>query len=88
MSSAAPQRVDFVLQTPPDGAIDGGERFVEEQDGRLARERARQRDALPLAARELVRPAIDVTGQVHQRQQLPRPARGRSPRAAMAERGR
>ena len=83
---AAPQRIDFVLETPPDGAIDGGERFVEQQDVGLARERACQRDPLPLAARELVRTTIDVTGQVHQRQELPRPRRPFAA-PAMPERG-
>ena len=33
--------------------VDGAERIVEEQDRRLPRERARERDALPLPAREL-----------------------------------
>ena len=52
------QLVDLILQTPPHGAIDGGKRFVEQQHRRLARQRSRERDALTLAARQLVRPPV------------------------------
>ena len=49
------QRVDLVLETPAHRAIDGGKRLVEQQHGRLASQRSRERDALTLAARQLVR---------------------------------
>ena len=38
-------------------AVERGQRLVEQQQLRLLDERAGQRDALPLAARELARPA-------------------------------
>ena len=38
--------------------VERGERLVQQQHGRVARERARQADALPLAARELTRPCL------------------------------
>jgi hypothetical protein len=41
--------------------VERRERLVEEENGRVARERARQRDALPLAAREI---AGSSTGQM------------------------
>ena len=82
------QLVDLVLQSSPHRAIDCGERFVEQQDGRLAGQRPRQRDALTLAARQLVRSAVQMPGQVHQRQQRfgaprRRSARGRCPSAVI-----
>ena len=52
------QRVDFVLKAPPHLAIDGGKRFVEKQDGRLAGQRPGERHALTLAAGQFLRPAI------------------------------
>ena len=58
MSSVRRKRVDLVLEAAAHGAIDGGERFVEQQHGRLARQRSRERDPLTLAARELVRPPL------------------------------
>ena len=51
-------------------AVDRGERLVEEQDCRLPRQRPGQRHALALAARQRARSAIQVSGQMHQRQQL------------------
>src|SRR5829696_9845828 len=49
-------------QLPPDGVarvrVEGGERLVEEQDARPPGERAREGDALPLAAGELARARI------------------------------
>ena len=58
MSQRPAQLVDLVLETATHGAIDGGERLVEEQHRRLARQRSRQGDTLAFAARELVRPPI------------------------------
>ena len=64
------QLIDLVLKVPADGSVDSRERLVQEQDRRLARQRTGQRDPLTLAARQRVRPAIHLSGQVHQRQQL------------------
>ena len=44
------QLIDLVLQAPAHAAVDRGKRFVKEQDRRIASERARERDALTLAA--------------------------------------
>ncbi len=38
--------------------VEGRQRLVEEQDARVARERPREGNALPLAARELTRPRL------------------------------
>src|SRR3954447_12594273 len=46
---------EFALEHHPGLRINGRERLVEEQHGRIDRERTRQRDALPHAARQLVR---------------------------------
>ena len=69
----SPQLVDLVLQSSPHRTIDGGKRFVEQQDRRLPRQRPRQRDALTLPAGELVRTAVQMLGQVHEREQRFRP---------------
>src|SRR5439155_26771337 len=42
-----------LAQLLPDAGVERAERLVEEEDLRLSRQRARERDALPLAAREL-----------------------------------
>ena len=74
------QLVDLILQPPSHRTIDGGKRFVEQEHRRLARECTRQRDPLALTARQLVRPAIVVIGQVHQVEQLIGARARRSPR--------
>ena len=43
--------------------VEGGERFVEEQQARLGRQRAGQGDALGLAAGEGARPVVGVVGE-------------------------
>ena len=43
------------------GLVEGGERLVEQERARRGREGARERDALPLAARELVGKALAAT---------------------------
>ena len=53
MSRVRRSDVDLVLQAPAHPAIDRGKRLVEQQHGRLARQRPRERDALTLAARQL-----------------------------------
>ena len=58
--------------------VERAERLVEQQHLRLADQRARQRHALALAARQLRRPALADVRQPHQLQQLvgaPRRAR-------------
>ena len=65
----ASQRVDLILQPAADDAIDGGERFVEQQDRRFASQRPRERHTLTFAAGQLVRPAIDTALEMHLREQ-------------------
>src|SRR3954447_2202456 len=50
--------------------VEGAERLVEEQDTRAVHERARQRDTLPLTARELRRAAVAEPLEPHERQYL------------------
>ena len=50
--------------------VERAERLVEQQHLRLDRERARERDALALAARELVRVAVGDPVELHELQQL------------------
>ena len=52
------QALDLDLHVEPQVAVERGERLVEQQDRRLHGERARQRHALLLAARELARQAL------------------------------
>ena len=82
----SPQLVNLILQSSPHRAIHGGKRFVEEQHRRLPGEGPRQRDALTLAAGELVRTAVQMLRQVHQREQRFRPRTSLAPRP-MPERG-
>ena len=88
MSSVRRSCVDLVLQAPPHAAIDGGKRLVEQQHRRIARQRAGQRDALALAARELVRAAVARardrwTSASSCSARARRSARGRCPSAVM-----
>jgi len=57
-----PELGEQLLQFAADGVlrvrVERGERLVEQQHARIARERPRQRDALPLAARELAGPCV------------------------------
>ena len=53
-----------------DGRVERAERLVEQQHARLDRERARERHALALAARELRRVAIGEAAELHEREQL------------------
>ena len=53
--------------------VERAERLVEQQHLRLDRERARQRDALALAAGELGRIAVGEPVELHQLEQLVRP---------------
>ena len=64
--------------------VESGERLVEQQDPGVARERARERDPLPLAARDRRRPGVGEVADAEALEQLacPRPCRRtrRSPR--------
>ncbi len=68
----AMQRRDLLLQRLARHAVDGGERLVQQQHLRVAGERARQGDALALAARELIGPARLEAGKMHAGEQLRR----------------
>lgn len=80
------QHVDFVLQSTPHAAVDGGERLVEQQHGRVARKGTGDRDALALAARQLVRILRRVLLEMHAREQRTRAHVALMPRP-MAHRG-
>ena len=54
--------------------VECAQRFVEQQNLGIAHERARERNALALAARELVRPPVAVSLELDQAQGLVRPA--------------
>ena len=57
-------------QLLPDLGVERAERLVEQQHLRLDRERARQRDALALAAGQLRRIAVAQVVELHQLEQL------------------
>ncbi len=65
---------ELVLETVADDGVDRPEGLVHEHDRRVHRERPGDADALPLAARQLVREAVAVLRgvQADQRQQLVR----------------
>src|SRR3954454_9073980 len=68
--------VKLVEPTPEilaDLRVERPERLVEQQDLRLRCERARQRDTLPLPARQLVRKPVGERRQLHQIQQVADP---------------
>ena len=66
----AMQRRDLLLQRLARHAVDGGERFVQQENLRIAGERTRQRDALALAARELIGLARLEAGKMYAGEQL------------------
>ncbi len=71
-------RADLLAQRDPDLRVERRQRLVEQQDLRLDGERPGQRDALLLAARQLVRVAVALVGQVDQLQELADLASGSS----------
>ena len=71
-----------------DLGVERAERLVEQQDARLDGERARQRDALALAAGQLRRIAVAERAELDQIEQASRRARGSRPRAGASRRGR
>jgi hypothetical protein len=64
--------------------VERAERLVEQQHARLDRQSAGQRDALPLAARQLVRIAVAQPVELNQLEQLFAPARGSLSRGRVA----
>ena len=69
------QLADLGAHVDAQPRVEVAKRLVEQQDLRADDERARDGDALQLAARELVRPALAVARELHQRQRLVDPAR-------------
>ena len=61
---------DLLAQRDADLGVERGQRLVEQQHLRLDRERAGEGDALLLAARQLVRVAVALVGQVDELEQL------------------
>ena len=80
-----PQFKDLVLEAPAYGAVHSGERLVEQQHGRVARDRSGDRDALSLASRQLVRTAVQPVRQMHHLEKCGRATRTFGARA-MSER--
>ena len=66
-----------------EAGVERGERLVEQHDLRLRRERPGQRDALALAARQLVRVGRRPVGQADQLQALLDPAGAASPKPTL-----
>ena len=77
------QRLDLVAQAQPHARIERGERLVEQQQAGRGRERARERDALLLAAGELHR----IFGCPARSGRPARAARRRAPRSRRGRRG-
>jgi hypothetical protein len=61
---------ELVPQRLAQFGVECAQRFVEQQHGRTEHERTRQRDPLLLPARELMRTALGVLGELHQLERL------------------
>src|SRR4030095_11542420 len=59
---------DLAAHLDPQLGVEVGERLVEQQHVRLDHDRARDRDALQLAAGKLMRPALAIAVELHQLQ--------------------
>jgi len=70
MAEAALQVADFAAHLRAQLGVEVGERLVEQQHAWLDDDRARERDALLLAARELMRHLPLVGGKSHQREHI------------------
>ena len=80
--------LELVLHLAPELQVEGAERLVEQQHGGLDHERPGQRDALPLAAGELVRPLLEGPSRptsASASRARSRRARAATPRIAQAE---
>ena len=64
------QVLDLGAQFLADLGVERRQRLVQQQHGRLGRQRARQRDALLLSAGQLVRILFRLVAQMHERQHL------------------
>ena len=84
-SDGALDLADRAPQLLADLRVERAERLVEQQHARLVRQRACERDALLLAARELARQAVVVAFERDELQQLRAPA-ARGPRGARGAR--
>ena len=82
-AEAAQQRVDLDAQALAQRGVERGQRLVEQQQPRPHGERARQRDALALAARELIDAALGEFADAHHVQDFARRARRARPRATL-----
>ena len=69
-----PDLIDFVLKRPPKPSIHRRKRFVQENDPGFARQRTRDRDALPFAARQGGRSPTRPILEVNEFEQCHRPA--------------
>ena len=83
------RHVDLVVEAPQPGSqlladagVERAEGLVEQQHLRLDGERARERHALALAARELRRVAVGKALELHERRAARAPARGSRPSGA------
>ena len=65
-SHALMQRAQLLLQFPAQLPVERGQRFIQQQQGGIEHQRARQRHALLLAAGQLDRPAVPEPLQLHQ----------------------
>ena len=63
-------RLQLDLELAPQLGVEGAEWLVEEQHRRGEHERTRERDALLLAARELVRPALSEAAEPDELERL------------------
>ena len=77
------QVVEPVAEVLADPRVEGAERLVEQEHPRPRRERPRERDPLPLAARELIGVPVGEGRQLHQREQLVHARPDRRLRAAL-----
>ena len=68
------QALDLDPQLVAELGVEVRQRLVEQEDGGVAHERPADRDALALAARELVRPAVEQMVDLQQLRRLRDPA--------------
>ena len=72
-AGGAQDRRDLLAQALAQAGVERGERLVEQHDLGIGRQRAGERDALALAARELVRVRRGPVGEADEREALRRP---------------
>ena len=74
-SACEPSARQLLLQRLAGQRVERAERLVEEEHLRLGRKRARNRDALPHAARQLARPPVDGVAEADLAERVARLAR-------------